>query len=231
MKHLALATDYDGTLAQDGVVDPSTLAALHRFRRSGRKLILVTGRVLHDLETVFPHLDIFDCAVLENGAVLYAPQTRTRRSLAAPPPASLGEALRRRGVQPLDVGDVIVSTMRTNESRVREAIGELRLELDLIFNKNSVMILPPGIDKRAGLASALAELEISPRQVAAVGDAENDLSFLQFCGTSIAVANAIPALKSIAGFVTQNPRGAGVTEWIDRVLTAEQKDPHAQPVG
>lgn len=231
MRHLALATDYDGTLAHDGLVDSSTLAALHRFRRSGRKLILVTGRVLRDLETVFPHLNIFDCAVLENGAVLYAPQTRACRALAEPPPPSFREALRRRGVQPLDAGDVIVSTTRLNEFCVREAIGELRLQVDLIFNKNSVMILPPGIDKRTGLASALADLRISPRQVAAVGDAENDLPFLQFCGTSVAVANAIPALKNVADVVTEHPRGAGVTEWIDRVLAAERKDPHAQPVG
>ncbi len=44
MYFVALATDYDGTLAEDGVVAKTTLDALRLFKQSGRKLILVTGR-------------------------------------------------------------------------------------------------------------------------------------------------------------------------------------------
>ena len=40
-----LATDYDGTLAHDGIVDDATADALVAFRRSGRRLLLVTGRL------------------------------------------------------------------------------------------------------------------------------------------------------------------------------------------
>ena len=46
MRYQVLATDYDGTLAQDGHVSLETLAALNRFVASGRRLILVTGREL-----------------------------------------------------------------------------------------------------------------------------------------------------------------------------------------
>ena len=35
MRYLALATDYDGTLAHDGTVNAATLAALDRVRDSG----------------------------------------------------------------------------------------------------------------------------------------------------------------------------------------------------
>jgi hypothetical protein len=75
MYFIALATDYDGTLAEDGVVADKTVAALRSFRQSGRKLILVTGRELPDLRRVFSHLDLFDAAVVENGAVLVDPAT------------------------------------------------------------------------------------------------------------------------------------------------------------
>ncbi len=54
MRCLALATDYDGTLAHDGRVEEPTLHVLERLRRSGRKLVLVTGRELDDLLAVFP---------------------------------------------------------------------------------------------------------------------------------------------------------------------------------
>src|ERR1700674_5050787 len=76
MHYLILATDYDGTLALHGRVDEPTLAALERFLASGRKLVLVTGRELPELQTVFPHLDLFEWVVAENGALLYRPATR-----------------------------------------------------------------------------------------------------------------------------------------------------------
>jgi HAD superfamily hydrolase (TIGR01484 family) len=82
MRYLALACDYDGTLAHDGRVDAATLAALERFVASGRKLLLVSGRELDDLRTTFDHLELFEWLVLENGAFLYQPgsrQERTRR--------------------------------------------------------------------------------------------------------------------------------------------------------
>ena len=44
MFFVALATDYDGTLARHGIVDAKTVDALKRVKRSGRKLIMVTGR-------------------------------------------------------------------------------------------------------------------------------------------------------------------------------------------
>jgi hydroxymethylpyrimidine pyrophosphatase-like HAD family hydrolase len=66
-----LATDYDGTLAHDGIVDDATAGALMAFRRSGRRLLLVTGRELPDLVRVFPRIDLFDRVVAENGALLF----------------------------------------------------------------------------------------------------------------------------------------------------------------
>jgi len=70
---LALAADYDGTIAHDGVVDDQTIDALKEFKASGRRLILVTGRELRDLKRVFPELGIFDRVVAENGALIYDP--------------------------------------------------------------------------------------------------------------------------------------------------------------
>src|SRR5829696_7465795 len=47
-----LATDYDGTIATHGTVDPDTLHALRRLRDGGGTLILVTGRELPQLKPV-----------------------------------------------------------------------------------------------------------------------------------------------------------------------------------
>ena len=56
MYFVALATDYDGTIAEDGVVAEATLEALRELKQSGRKLLLVTGRQLPDLKRFFPRL-------------------------------------------------------------------------------------------------------------------------------------------------------------------------------
>ena len=218
MRYLALATDYDGTLAKDGYVNQKTVAALERLRQSGRKLILVTGRELDDLLRVFPEINFFDLVVAENGALLYNPATLEEKLLGAKPPEEFIQMLRDRHIHPLSVGRAIVATMHPHETTVTEAIRDLGLQLQVILNKDAVMILPSGVDKASGLSAALSELEISPRNTLAIGDAENDYAFLNLCGCTVAVANALPMLKERADFVTLGARGDGVIEIIDRLV-------------
>jgi len=217
----ALATDYDGTLATHGTVDESARAALLRFRASGRKVILVTGRRIADLSEVYAHLDDFDVIVGENGALLYWPRDRREESLAEPPPAEFVEFLVKADVRPIERGRVIVATIEPHRHVVLEAIRSFGLELQVIFNKGSVMILPSGINKATGLKRALKELGIRPEAVAGVGDAENDHALLDFCGLSAAVANALPALKERAAVVLSGAHGEGVGELIDLILGHE----------
>jgi hydroxymethylpyrimidine pyrophosphatase-like HAD family hydrolase len=224
MRFHALAADYDGTIAHHGKVDEATIAALERLRESGRKLVLVSGRELSDLLTVFDRLDLFHLAVLENGATIYDPVTRDTRVLADPPPPKFAETLRARGVWPLSVGKVVVATFEPHERTVLDTIREFGLELQVIFNKGAVMVLPTGVNKATGLTAALAELGLSAHNVVGVGDAENDLAFFRVCGCSAAVANALPAVKEAADVVTRSDHGAGVAELIDDLLTGALSD-------
>jgi hypothetical protein len=218
---LALATDYDGTLAEDGVVAPPTIAALEKLKRTGRRVVLVTGRELPDLKRVFEKLDICDRIVAENGALLYNPNTDEERALVPPPPALFVETLRRRRVEPLSVGRAILATWEPNETKVLEVIRDLGLEYQIIFNKGAVMVLPTGMNKAAGLIPALDELGISLEKVVGVGDAENDHAFLRACGCAAAVANALPAVKDEADIRLLGARGAGVVELIEMILEHE----------
>jgi hydroxymethylpyrimidine pyrophosphatase-like HAD family hydrolase/energy-coupling factor transporter ATP-binding protein EcfA2 len=224
MHYQALATDYDGTLAKDGLVDETVLAALQALRASGRRLILVSGREHQDLLRVFPFLHAFDRVVLENGALLICPAEGNAVPLGEPPPPSFVESLRRRNVSPLSTGDVIVSSWEPNETTVLECIRELGLEYQVIFNKGAVMVLPPGINKASGLRAALKDLQLSPHNVVGIGDAENDQSFLQICGCSVAVANALPSIKETSDIVTAGARGDGVREIAVRLIDNDLAD-------
>ena len=234
MFFVALATDYDGTLAKDGRVDAPTIDALRALQPSGRKLILVTGRELPDLKRVFPALDLFDMVVAENGGLLFEPAKNEEVPLAEPPPATFVARLREVGVSPLSVGRTIVSTWEPNEIAVLKVLHELGLELHIIFNKGAVMVLPAEVNKAFGLKHALDRLCLSPHNVVAIGDAENDLAFLGICGCAVAVGNALPSVKAKADFLVRD-HGAGVRD-IGRRLTdadfsaAKMRVPHAQPI-
>ncbi|TMB08849.1 MAG: HAD-IIB family hydrolase [Deltaproteobacteria bacterium] len=218
MRYLAVATDYDGTLAEQGTVRPETVAAVERLRKSGRRVVLVTGRELRDLQTVFDRFDLFDLVVAENGALLYRPQTREEKCVAEPPPPALAERLRQRGATPLHTGRVIVATREPYEVAAVEVVRELGLEWQVIFNKGAVMLLPSGVNKQTGLTLALEELCLSMRNTVAVGDAENDHAMLAASECGVAVANALDSLKERADLVTRGARGAGVEELIDRII-------------
>jgi hydroxymethylpyrimidine pyrophosphatase-like HAD family hydrolase len=211
----AFACDYDGTVADRGRLQPATAAALARVRQSGRKLILVTGRMLDDLKSVCPEVDgMFDAIVAENGALLYLPDRREVKALGEPPQLQLVEELRRRNV-PFDVGTSIIATVEQYAEPALAAIRDTGLERTLIFNKGSVMLLPGGITKETGLVAALRTLELSPHNTVGIGDAENDHAFLSKCECAVAVANAIPALRERADYVTRGEDGTGVIEFIE----------------
>jgi HAD superfamily hydrolase (TIGR01484 family) len=86
MQYHVLAVDYDGTLATDGRVDELTIEALHRLRESGRRILLVTGRIVDQLLQVFPQIGLCHLVVADNGAVLFDPETEERTRLVDPPP-------------------------------------------------------------------------------------------------------------------------------------------------
>ncbi len=219
MRYLALAADYDGTIASDGRMSTEVVSAMGRLRMSGRRAILITGRRLEDLLAVCPHEDLFDYIVAENGAVVYDPRTREVTVLGKRPPARFVERLRSLGVEQLDVGRVIIATWLPNHIAVLQAIQETGLELLVIFNKTAVMVLPAGLNKATGLDYALRKLGLSFHEVVGIGDGENDNSFLERCECAVAVSNAVPSVREMSAFITKGERGQGVIELIDELIT------------
>jgi HAD superfamily hydrolase (TIGR01484 family) len=222
MRYLALAADYDGTLASGGVVAEPVVRALERLKQSGRKLLLVTGREMDEIVEIFPELDLFDRVVAENGEVLYRPQDRSEKYLAARPPEKFVDELRRRNVSPLSMGRIIIAANAAAAPEILDAIRESGLDLEIIFNKNSVMVLPRGVDKATGLRVALDELKLPLDALVAVGDGENDIPMLEIAGCGAAVAGALEPVKEAADIVLFADAGEGVIELIDRMLGESQ---------
>jgi hypothetical protein len=189
---------------------------------SGVKLILATGRRISTLLEIFPPIELFDCVVAENGPIIYTPQTQKSQLLSEPALMPLVDRLKQKGIDNIAVGEVIVATWQPHEHLVRDTLQEMDLSLEIILNKKAIMILPAGVNKASGMKIALEQLKISPEQTVGVGDAENDLDLLNFCGLGVAVDNALTIVKQQADWVTTRERGAGVRELIQKIIKENQ---------
>ena len=95
------------------------------------------------------------------------------------------------------------------------------LEVQIIFNKDAVMVLPAGVNKASGMDYALRKLGLSSHEAVGIGDAENDHSFLERCDCAVAVANAVPEIREVAVATTRARGGHGaVREVVDALLQA-----------
>lgn len=218
MRYHVLAVDYDGTIALHGKVPSHVVDTLKKIKASLRKILLVTGRELDELKEIFPEHSIFDLIVAENGALIYDPLTGTETKLGDTPPQSFVEELRDRGVERISTGRVIVATWEPHQHTVLEVIKDSGIERQVIFNKGAVMILPPGVNKATGLEAALKQFELSMHNVVVAGDAENDTAMFLAAECSVAVANALPAVKDQADWVSPSDHGDGVIELVNRLL-------------
>lgn len=204
----ALAVDFDRTLTDAQLRPaPEAIHALHRARRAGRKIVVVSGRTLAFLEREVG--EAADALVGENGCfLLHAGRTRTLGpEVDLTVLDTLGIAIER--------GAVLASADLAHEKQLRDALASAGIDAHLVRNRDRVMALPRGVDKAAGVLAALDALGIPPERAAAAGDGENDLVMLEAVGYAIAVANAVPELKAIADHVTGDEGGVGLASWIE----------------
>jgi hydroxymethylpyrimidine pyrophosphatase-like HAD family hydrolase len=214
-----LACDFDGTGASDGQLAPEVAAALAQARALGFITLLVTGRVLEDIQTLSADCSIFDAVVAENGAVVWFPAKARTIQLGTPPSAEFLAALRAHGV-PFQAGAVVVGTWDRHTTDVIDIIRRVGIDGQLIFNRAALMVLPSGINKATGVRRALEELGRSAHNLIAFGDAENDLPLLAMAEVGVAARDAVPAVAACADERLSQPNGAGVARFIHQVIDA-----------
>jgi hydroxymethylpyrimidine pyrophosphatase-like HAD family hydrolase len=223
MRYGVLAVDYDGTLAEAGVLGDDVRAALLATREAGVTIVLVTGRRLADLRRVAGDLSFADAVVAENGAVLTFPDSGRSMRLHGPPPAVFSATLRARGVDAVD-GECLVETPADAAPAVLEVVRALELPLVLAFNRSRLMILPQAVSKATGLREALAALRLSAHNTLAIGDAENDHALLEAAEVGVAVRWGSPALAAAADLVIEGRGPAAVAAFL-RERAAERDLP------
>lgn len=129
-----------------------------------------------------------------------------------------------RRVADMDPGMSFIKLMMIDEPDVLDAaIARLPAALTGRFAvlKSAPFFLEV-FDHRAGKGQSLQKLAehlgIDRANVMAIGDQENDLTMLQYAGTSVAMGNAIDAVKAVARFETATNADEGVAKAIERFV-------------
>lgn len=76
--------------------------------------------------------------------------------------------------------------------------------------------LPQGATKASALAKLIKALNISKEEVMAIGDGNNDIEMLEMAGISIAMGNALEAVKKVAKYQTATNNNNGLAKAIDK---------------
>ncbi len=84
--------------------------------------------------------------------------------------------------------------------------------------KYLVEVLTKGVNKAFGLEKLAQKLNIEPSEIAAIGDAANDIEMLEYAGLAIAMGNASEEVKAIADIVTDTNENNGVIKAIDKLI-------------
>jgi len=118
---------------------------------------------------------------------------------------------------------------------VRETFGDRMTmhNFPAVSNEQRNAELPPGeslhvlevFDRGATKWSAVSVLAdrwgIAPERVAAIGDEINDVSMIAGAGLGIAMGNAVPEVRRVAGRMTLANDQHGVAHALDRILSRE----------
>jgi len=221
MRFLAVALDYDGTIAKNDVLDAKVKHAIAALRARNILVLIVTGRILSELQRVAGDLHFVDAVVAENGAVIYFPDSGYSRLLGDPPPRSLTEALRSEGID-FKEGQSVVESDARNSPALLAKVRALELPLSLVFNRERVMLLGQTISKATGLREIFKILRISPHNAVAIGDVENDHELLRSCELGVAVAWGSPVLRASADFTLPGEGPESVAEYLQMLATTRR---------
>ncbi|MHB8567018.1 MAG: HAD family hydrolase [Nitrososphaerales archaeon] len=209
--------DYDGTLTlEDGTIPGSIKEILTEIKEKDIATMgIVSGRDLQFLKRVNSSLsDSLSFLVAENGAISYF-EDNAEKTTKGEDWTKLARLVFSNPGFPIYFFEIIASASRVYHQRVREVLRKTSLEAKIVLNKDSVMMLPPNVDKGTGVSSAVAHYgPTNSFKLTCFGDGENDEALFGAADFSVAVSNAVPTLKQLADHVTTLPGGLGVEQYL-----------------
>jgi len=211
----AIAVDVDGTLTdKDLILDMNAVKALRSLKSMGLEIIICSGNVLPIAFAISRYVGARGPVVAENGGVIY--YNDEIRVLSRPDEAIRAfEYLRKR----LPVRRLFTDRWRESEVGFYQDVDvdEVRRilkDFDVLVESSgyAIHIMPNHITKMDGIRALEEMTGISPEEIIAIGDGDNDAAMIEGCGYGIALANASEKAKEKADYVTEKTYGEGFVE-------------------
>lgn len=98
----------------------------------------------------------------------------------------------------------------------RAVIRDHGLPVRVLDTGFAIHLQTPGVSKGTALAELAREMGLSPSEMMAIGDSENDIELLEAAGFGVAVRNAPAAVRSAADRVTEGAYGDGFVEAVKK---------------
>jgi len=193
-----LVIDVDGTLLTDDYrLMAATRTAVQQVSAQGVQVVLASARSARALHAIMGALRIMGLAICYTGAL-------TCR--ISPDPHMPTEVMMEQRMNLSSANDVLNNALERGIS----SRGQFSLA-------HYLEITHQGVDKATALLALGQQLGITPAEMVAVGDGENDLAMLRLVGLGIAMGNAPPSVQTAADWVTDTNNRDGVAIAIERL--------------
>ena len=233
-----IALDLDGTLLNsEKRVTPYTRDVLRRAMARGVHVTLATGRMIGGAAYFGRQVGVNAPLICCNGGVVQgmdAPEPLFLRCLPQETVCRLLTLCHARGwyanwyigreifVEHFDAA--YFHAYRTAEDfKVRVAVVERELPGEIAAQQNtgtSADLTPPGVTKALGLSFLMEQYGLTPAEVMACGDADNDLPMLRFAGTAVVPENGLPEAKALATYHAASNDEDGIAKAIEQLVLA-----------
>ncbi|WP_456366866.1 phosphoglycolate phosphatase [Thermococcus sp.] len=229
MRVKAISLDIDGTITyRDRTLSIEALKAIRLAERLGVPVMLVTGNSVPFAEAAAVFIGTSGPVIAEDGGALSIKGEGTMRKRVFLTDMDgewiLWSELKKRfpeaelSYSTMERKAGLVITRKVPVEAVRELVEELGLNLTAVDSGFAIHVKKPWINKGAGIERACEFLGINPKEVAHVGDGENDLDAFRVAGYRVAVAQAPDSLKEKADYITKKPYGDGGAEAVMHIL-------------
>ncbi|MCZ7403180.1 MAG: phosphoglycolate phosphatase [Candidatus Methanoperedens sp.] len=208
----AVAVDVDGTITfSDRSIDCRAVAAL---RILDIPVVIATGTVLCVARTVAKLLGTGGIVIAENGGVVEYGKVESDASHIKECNDALEILEKHFSLERLDDPEPRITEIGLRRNFDVEDARKLLSDaaVDIVDTGFAIHIKSKNINKGTGLKRIAQMMGIDARDFVAIGDSPNDIEMIKAAGLGVAVGNAHPDLKKVAGMVTKGKYGAGVEE-------------------
>ena len=116
-------------------------------------------------------------------------------------------------------GKLIVLHFEEKRARELERIFREQSNLGVVYSEfGHIDLANNGLTKLSGLKMVMEMYGVSPEQVMAFGDGENDVEMISYAGFGVAMANACPDAKAAADYIARSNDEDGVAIVIEQFL-------------